>query len=367
MKVSFLDFAPMHRQVEPAVQDAFQRVWQSNWFLLGQELERFEQQYAAFCGTAYCMGVSNGLDALHIALRTLGIGKGDEVIVPSNTYIASWLAVSFTGAKPVPVEPLYTTYNLDPSQIEAAITPRTKAIMPVHLYGQCCEMTAILEIAYRHQLFVIEDNAQAQGASFGSKMTGSFGDINATSFYPGKNLGALGDAGGITTDNPELAQKARSLRNYGSQKKYYNEVIGMNARLDEIQAAILSAKLEKLNEWNAARQEIARFYTQALSDVAEVVLPATATGSSHVFHLYVIRTARRDALQQHLQEQGIQTLIHYPVPPHLQQAYQNLGYRRGDFPVAEELASSCLSLPIYPGLPQEQQSYVVDQIRSFFR
>ncbi|MFN8923793.1 MAG: DegT/DnrJ/EryC1/StrS family aminotransferase [Sphingobacteriia bacterium] len=357
----------MHRQVEPAVQDAFQRVWQSNWFLLGQELERFEQQYAAFCGTAYCMGVSNGLDALHIALRTLGIGKGDEVIVPSNTYIASWLAVSFTGAKPVPVEPLYTTYNLDPSQIEAAITPRTKAIMPVHLYGQCCEMTAILEIAYRHQLFVIEDNAQAQGASFGSKMTGSFGDINATSFYPGKNLGALGDAGGITTDNPELAQKARSLRNYGSQKKYYNEVIGMNARLDEIQAAILSAKLEKLNEWNAARQEIARFYTQALSDVAEVVLPATATGSSHVFHLYVIRTARRDALQQHLQEQGIQTLIHYPVPPHLQQAYQNLGYRRGDFPVAEELASSCLSLPIYPGLPQEQQSYVVDQIRSFFR
>jgi dTDP-4-amino-4,6-dideoxygalactose transaminase len=310
--------------------------------------------------------VSNGLDALHLALRALEIGEGDEVIVPSNTFIATALAVSYTGAKPVFVEPRIDTYNLNPVLIEGAITPKTKAIMPVHLYGQCCEMEAITEIAKRRSLYVIEDNAQAQGATFNEKLTGTWGDINGTSFYPGKNLGALGDAGAITTNDEKLAEQVKMLRNYGSRRKYYNEAIGFNMRLDECQAGFLSIKLKQLKEWNIQRQEIASWYMEELKSIPAVVLPVVAEYASHVYHLFVIRVNERDALQQQLAQNGIGTLIHYPVPPHLQEAYQHLGYQSGDFPIAETIAATCLSLPMWPGLKKSDIQYISKTIQSYY-
>ncbi|WP_426490575.1 DegT/DnrJ/EryC1/StrS family aminotransferase [Hymenobacter sp. 102] len=363
--IPFLAFGPQHNAIREEVLQAMANVYDSQWYVLGEEVKKFEGEYAAFSDTEYCIGVANGLDALHLALLALGVGPGDEVIVPSNTYIATWLAVSYVGATPVPVEPNPATFNLDPARIEAAITPRTRAIMPVHLYGQACEMTPIMELARKHQLFVIEDNAQAQGASSGGTTTGSFGDVNATSFYPGKNLGALGDAGAVTTNSAELAQKIRTLRNYGSQQKYYNEVIGYNSRLDELQAAVLSVKLKQLPEWTRQRQQIARWYDEQLAGVEGVQLPQIAAGCTHVYHLYVIQTTRRDALQKFLTEQGIGTLIHYPVPPHLQQAYAESGYQASDFPVAEQLAATCLSLPMWPGMTEQQVKQVAEQIRFF--
>lgn len=365
MTIPFLNFSPMHSSIKDEMNEAFSRVYDSNSYVLGKEVEHFENAYAAFNQVKYTLGLSNGLDALYLALKTCGVGINDEVIVPTNTYIASVLAVSYVGATPVFVEPNMETYNIDTNRIEGAITPKTKAIIPVHLYGQACEMTAIMALAKKYNLFVIEDNAQAQGASYDGRLTGSWGDINATSFYPGKNLGAIGDAGGITTDSDELAKKVRVFRNYGSQKKYYNEVIGHNMRLDELQAALLSVKLKKLKEWTKDRQQVATWYNEALKDVNAITLPKVAEGATHVYHLYVIRTDNRDELQKYLHENGVGTLIHYPIPPHLQEAYQHLGFKEGDFPIGEELAKTSLSLPIWFGMQKEHVLFVAETIRHF--
>lgn len=363
--VPFLSFEESNKTIKAEILESFESFFDNGWYVLGENVKNFEQQYASFSQVDYAVGVSNGLDALHIALKSLGIGEGDEVIIPSNTYIATALAVSYVGATPIFVEPDTDTYNLDPNKLENSITSKTKAIMPVHLYGQACEMQAIMKIAEKHRLFVIEDNAQSQGASYNGKLTGSWGDINGTSFYPGKNLGALGDAGGITTNNKELAQKAAVLRNYGSEKKYYNEVIGFNMRLDECQAGFLSIKLRYLNDWIRQRQEIAGWYNEVLKNFSDLILPKVAENSTHSYHLYVIRTNKRDELQKHLADNGVGSLIHYPIPPHLQQAYKNLGFKKGDFPIAEELADTSLSLPIWPGMTIEMIEMIADIIKSF--
>lgn len=366
MKIPFLSFEAVNKKIKTDILTSFEEFFDSNWYVLGDRVEKFEKEYATFNQTNYAIGLSNGLDALHIALKTLGIGTGDEVIIPSNTYIATALAVSYVGAKPVFVEPNIITYNLDPSKIEIAITDKTKAIMPVHLYGQACEMEAIMAIAEKYNLFVIEDNAQAQGASYKNRLTGSWGNINGTSFYPGKNLGALGDAGAITTDDSALAEKAKVLRNYGSAKKYHNEIIGYNMRLDECQAGFLSVKLKYLAEWTEQRQQIASWYNDALKNIDGMILPQTAEYASHVYHLYIVRTKKRDALQVYLKQHGIGTLIHYPIPPHLQKAYSHLGYRKGDFPVAEEISDTCLSMPLWPGIKKSEVLIVCRTIKWFF-
>ncbi len=365
-RIPFLNFDPMHSAIRSEMQVAFQDVYDSNLFVMGQSVESFEKKYAEFNHVAHCIGVSNGLDALHLALKALGVAAGDEVIVPSNTYIATLLAVSYVGATPVLVEPDINTYNIDPTNIEKAITNKTKVIMPVHLYGQACEMDAIMSIAKKHGLHVVEDNAQAHGATFKNKLTGSFGDANGTSFYPGKNLGALGDAGAVTTNDDTLAQKIRILRNYGSEIKYHNEVIGYNQRLDEMQAAFLSVKLSYLPEWTRQRQQIAQMFSDALKNIGDLILPVTHPDATHVYHLYVIRTKHRDALQKHLTENEIGTMIHYPIPPHRQHAYTSLGYKKGDFAIAEKIADTCLSLPIWPGMTEEHIHYVATSISDFF-
>lgn len=366
MQIPFVSFDETSRLIKKDVMNAFETFFDKQWYVLGDEVKAFEAEYASFNQTEHCVGISNGLDALHISLLALGVGTGDEVIVPSNTYIATALAVSYVGARPVFVEPDPVTYNIDVNKIEAAITKNTKCIMPVHLYGQACEMDAIVDIAKKHNLFIIEDNAQSQGALYNGKLTGTFGNINATSFYPGKNLGALGDAGAVTTNDEQLATLSKSLRNYGSHKKYYNEVIGFNMRLDELQAAVLRVKLPHLKNWTEERMQIASFYNKYLQGVGDLVLPVTAKNATSVYHLYVIKTNQRDALQQHLSDSGIGTLIHYPVPPHLQEAYKHLGHKKGDFPIAEELAATCLSLPIYIGLTEEKVRSVADAVKSFF-
>lgn len=366
MKIPFLSFSKINKDVRPEVMASFESFFDSSWYILGNNVKKFEDDYAKFNQTQYSIGVANGLDALIIALKTLNIGPGDEVIIPSNTYIASWLAVSYVGSTPIPVEPRIETFNIDPDLIEQAITTKTKAIMPVHLYGQCCEMDKILDIAQKHNLLVIEDNAQAQGSKYMGKMAGGFGSINGTSFYPGKNLGAYGDAGAITTNREDLALRASTIRNYGSQTKYYNQEKGINSRLDEVQAGFLSVKLKYLKEWNAERNMIAERYAMQLSNVSNIVLPELAQGATSVYHLYVIRTENRDALQNYLNAKGIGTLIHYPVPPHLQKAYIELKYKQGDFPIAEKMANTCLSLPIYPGLSHDEIDYVCDSIKNYF-
>lgn len=366
MNIPFLSFDAVNRRIKTEITHVFETVFDDAWYIMGKQLTAFEQEYAAFNKVQHAIGISNGLDALHIALKSVGVNAGDEVIVPSHTYIATVLAVSYTGATPVFVEPDPLTYNIDVTKIEAAISSRTKAIMPVHLYGQACNMEAIERIAAKHQLTIIEDNAQAHGATWNQKITGSWGHINATSFYPGKNLGALGDAGAVTTNDAALAAKASMLRNYGSVKKYHHEVIGYNQRLDELQAAFLRVKLKYLMEWTEQRQAIAAQYNELLKNVGDLVLPAVAPEATHVYHLYVIRTAKRDALQTYLQQQGIGTLIHYPIPVHLQEAYQSLGYHKGSFPLAETIASTCLSLPIWPGMSTGEVEQVAQKIRSFF-
>ena len=365
MTVPFLSFSPQHNPIRLEVLGAIAEVYDKQWYVLGEQVKEFEAEYSVFNGVDHAIGVANGLDALHLALIALKVQPGDEVIVPSNTYIATWLAISFLGGVPVPVEPNPETYNIDPARIEAALTLRTKGIMPVHLYGQACEMGPIMDIARRHGLWVVEDNAQAQGAMWEGGLTGSFGAVNGTSFYPGKNLGALGDAGAVTTNDAELAHKIQVLRNYGSHQKYYNEVIGHNSRLDELQAAVLRVKLKYLPEWTAQRQKIAQLYNQHLAGILNLLLPVTAIGATHVYHLYVVRTTQRGALQQHLAEQGIGTLIHYPIPPHQQQAYAHLAIPVGSYPLAEELASTCLSLPMWPGMTEEHVLAVATAIRSF--
>ncbi|MFN4312835.1 MAG: DegT/DnrJ/EryC1/StrS family aminotransferase [Chitinophagaceae bacterium] len=367
MKIPFLSFEYTNNIIREEMAQAFRDVFESKWYIMGNCLTRFEQEYSLFNQVKHCVGVSNGLDALYLSLRALDVKAGDEVLIPSNTYIATAIAVSNAGAKPVMVEPRMDTYNIDPAEIEKAITPRTRAIMPVHLYGQCCEMGAIMDIAKKHSLHVVEDNAQAHGATYKNQLTGSFGDANATSFYPGKNLGALGDAGAVTTQDEKLAKRILMLRNYGSEKKYYNQEIGFNMRLDELQAAFLSVKLKYLMEWTADRQRIAARYTKELEGVGDLVLPAVAADCSHVYHLYVVRTEQRDRLQQHLTENEIGTMIHYPVPMHLQQAYHWLGYTKGSFPIAERIADTCLSLPIWPGLSDAEIDRIVESIRNFYK
>ncbi|MEO1263477.1 MAG: DegT/DnrJ/EryC1/StrS family aminotransferase [Bacteroidota bacterium] len=366
MNIPFLNLSPAHLSIATEMQTAFKSVYDNNWFILGERVKQFEKEYAEFNRTRFAIGTSNGLDALTLCLLSLGIKEGDEVIVPSNTFIASVLAVSFTRATPVFVEPDTRTYNLDPSRLVDAINDRTKVIMPVHLYGQACEMHEIMKIAGDNALFVIEDNAQAHGSSFDGKLTGSWGHINATSFYPGKNLGALGDGGAITTDDEVFAAAAKKLQNYGSAAKYQHEIMGFNMRLDEMQAAFLSVKLQNLEKWTAERKKIASWYDENLSKIGDLILPFIHPKSDHVFHLYVVRTSKRDELRKHLKDKGIGTLVHYPIPPHLQKAYEHLGYAKGDFPIAEELAQSSLSLPLWPGMTEQHVEYIAAQIKSYF-
>lgn len=366
MQIPYISFNCQNELIKEEILQSFENFFDSKWYVLGEQLKQFEREYATFNQVKHCIGVSNGLDALHLSLKALNIGADDEVIVPSNTYIATALAVSYVGARPVFVEPNIGTYNLDPKKIEVAITSKTKAVMPVHLYGQACEMDEIMSIANKHHLFVIEDNAQSQGASFNGKLTGSFGHVNGTSFYPGKNLGALGDAGAVTTDDEGIAKRIHRLRNYGSEKKYFNEEIGFNMRLDEAQAGFLSVKLRYLSQWTAQRQKIAQQYDTHLAGVGDLVLPSTAVGATHVHHVYLIRSAHRDPLQKHLAQNGVGSLIHYPVPPHLQKAYQHLGFGRGSFPVAEEIAATCLSLPLWPGMTGSHVEYVANTIRAYY-
>jgi dTDP-4-amino-4,6-dideoxygalactose transaminase len=354
MSIPFLDLKAINLTQQDEIEQAMRRVLHSGWYVLGKEVEAFEQAYAAYCGTRHAIGVANGLDAIFLVLKAWGVGPGDEVIVPSNTYIATWLAASHCGATPVPVEPIEGTYNLDPARVEAAITPRTKAIVPVHLYGQCVDMDPLMEIAARHRLKVVEDGAQAHGATYKGRRAGALGHAAAFSFYPGKNLGALGDGGAITTDDDDLARQLRSLRNYGSHKKYHNEVIGFNSRLDELQAAILSAKLPALDGQNAHRGMLAAVYNEHLAGVPDLVLPVVPTWTRPVWHLYVVRHPCRDALARILAEAGINTLVHYPIAPHMQSAYHALGLEEGRFPIAEAVHREVISLPMGPTMTIEQ-------------
>jgi dTDP-4-amino-4,6-dideoxygalactose transaminase len=365
--IDFLDLKKINLKYSAEYAEALNKILDAGWFILGKNVEAFEIEYAKFSNTNYCVGLANGLDALILSLKSLGIGDGDEVIVPSNTYIASWLAVSQTGATAVPVEPRLDTYNLNPDLIESAITKSTKAVLAVNLYGQAAELEAIKKICDTHNLHLIEDNAQAQGAFCSGKATGSYGKINATSFYPGKNLGALGDGGAITTDDVDLADKVRMLRNYGSKIKYYNEQKGLNSRLDELQAAFLNIKLKGLQIENEHRQVCADKYRLLLENIEELILPACADSCTTVNHIYVVRTRKRNDLQAYLKAEGIGTMIHYPVPPHMQKAYSEMGYQKGDFPIAEEIAETCLSLPMGPHLSLEDVEFISKKINGFFK
>lgn len=364
--IPFLSFDYQDALYRKELIDAMTEVLDSKWYIMGNRLQKFEENYAKFNDTQFALGVANGLDAITIALKVLGIKEGDEVIVPSNTYIATWIAASSLGAIPIPVEPDERTYNINPKLIEAAITEKTKAIIPVHLYGQACNMTEILEIAKKHNLFVVEDNAQAHLATWENKITGSFGDINATSFYPGKNLGALGDAGAITTNSEDLFKDARTYRNYGSNIKYHNEVIGVNSRLDELQAAVLDVKLPFLKELTDQRIAAAHHYNELLKDIPEVTIPFCEEKATHVYHVYAILIKDRDQLQKYLGEKQIGTLIHYPIPAHLQKAYAHLNYKQGDYPIAERIAKEILSLPMFPGITNEQIEYVCNSIKEYY-
>ena len=374
MKIPFLDLSAPYLELQPEIDAAVARVFASGYYIGGTEVEAFESEFATYCGAAHTVGVANGLDALHLALRAMDVGPGDEVIVPSNTYIATWLAVSQCGATPVPVEPDARTYNIDPTRIEAAISPRTKVILPVHLYGQPADLDPILTIARKHRLRVLEDAAQAHGALYNGKRLGAHGGAVAWSFYPGKNLGAMGDGGAVTSNDAQLADRIRVLRNYGSRLKYVNEVQGYNSRLDPLQAAILRVKLAHLDEWNARRKAIAVRYQAAFgpliasearqSCLFPITIPHVPDWAEPVWHLFVVQHPQRDVLQKKLDEAGIGTLIHYPIPPHLQQAYASAGYRTGRFPIAEQLASQCLSLPIGPHLDEAGAADVMTTVKA---
>ena len=364
MKIPLLDMKSPYQELKPELDEAYQRVMESGWYIMGEELEAFEAEFSAYCNVNHCIGVGNGLEALHLLLRAYGIGTGDEVIVPANTYIATWLAVSYTGATPVPVEPDIRVYNLDPLRVEEAITPRTRAILPVHLYGQATEMEPIMQIAQKYHLKVIEDAAQAQGTQYKQRMVGSLGDAAGFSFYPAKNLGAFGDAGAIVTNDDQLAEKVKLLRNYGSTVKYYNDVKGYNSRLDPLQAAFLRVKLRHLDEWNERRRQIARCYLESMVDVPGLVLPYVPEWSRPIWHQFIIRHNRRDALQAALHQAGIGTLIHYPIPPHLSDAYIDSGWKPGDFPITEEFAQTMLSIPIGPHMKPEDIEEVITVVKS---
>lgn len=352
--IPFLDLKPTYHEIKDELNVAFQRVMESGWYILGNEVTLFEEEFSKYCGTRHCIGVANGLEALFLTLKGWDIKEGDEIIVPANTYIATWLAITHTGATPIPVEPIQETYNLDPDKIEDAITDKTKAILPVHLYGQPADMDSICKIARKHNLKVLEDSAQAHGATYKGRKTGNLGDASAFSFFPSKNLGTFGDGGAITTNDPELAEKIKILRNYGSHKKYVNDRIGFNSRLDEMMAAFLRVKLKYLDKWNDRRRKIARWYLQTLpTKFSDWILPDVPEWADPCWHLFVIRTDNRDLVQSHLTEKGISTLIHYPIPPHLQKAYKELGYSEGDFPLTEKMAREVISIPMGIHLNEE--------------
>lgn len=373
--IPFLDLKSPYLELQDELDAAYRRVMESGWYILGREVEAFEAEFAGYCATKHCIGVANGLEALHLIVRAYGIGPEDEVIVPANTYIATWLAVTHAGATPVPVEPVESTYNIDPARIEQAITPRTRAIMVVHLYGQPAEMDEINRIvakvnqsrvtSHKSPIVVIEDCAQAHGARYRGRRAGGLGDAAGFSFYPGKNLGAIGDGGAVTTNDDELAERIRVLRNYGSRVKYHNEVVGYNSRLDELQAALLRVKLTRLDEWNERRRQVARHYLQELSGVPSLTLPQVPAWAEPVWHLFVVRHARRDALQTALGAAGIGTMIHYPIPPHLQPAYADLNLAEGRFPISERMAKEVLSLPMGPHLDAANCAQVISSLKGF--
>lgn len=364
MKIPFVTFLPMEKELNNDIREAFDRVFTRSWYIEGVEDEAFEKAFAEYCGTKYCVGVGNGLDALMLALKALGIGEGDEVIVPSNTYIATALAVTYVGATPVFVEPNIRTFNINPALIEASITDKTKAIMPVHLYGQACDMDPIMEIAHHHHLFVVEDCAQAHGATYKGRKVGTFGDAAGFSFYPGKNLGALGDAGAAVTNDKELADKIRALGNYGSDYKYHHIYKGNNSRLDELQAAFLAAKLPHLERMNVERRRIAQLYTDGIKN-DKVITPYVPKYAVPVWHIYGIRCKDRDALEKHLNEKGIGTNKHYPIPMHMQECYRDLNILQGSLPIAEKISATELSIPMYYGMTDEEVKYVIDAINEF--
>ncbi len=366
MKIPILDLKPAYEELRTELDAAYHRVMESGRVLFGEELAAFEDEYAKSIGVAHCVGVANGLEALQLVLMARGIGPGDEVIVPSHGYIATWLAVTHVGAHPIPCEPNPHTYNLDPAKIEPLVTSRTKAILPINLYGLPADYGPINLAAKRHGLFVLEDAAQSHGARLHERAAGTLGDAAGVSFYPSKNLGALADAGAVTTNDAGLAEKIRHLRNYGSKIRYQNEVIGLNSRLSELQAAFLRAKLSRLTEWNARRTGLAKIYVEKMKGLPDLILPGTTPGAEHAWHLFVVRTTRRDALQAHLTAAGIGTQIHYPTPPHLSNAYRAAGWKPGDFPLAEKFAAEVLSLPIGPHHTSAQIEEVCASVRGFF-
>lgn len=361
--IPFLDVGAAYQELRLEIDSAISEVLQSGCYILGPEVEAFESEWAAYCGAQHAVGVANGLDALTLALRALDVGPGDEVIVPSNTFIATWLAVSNVGATPVPVEPDVNTYNIDPARIEAAITPQTRALLPVHLYGQPADLDAISDIASRYGLYVIEDAAQAHGARYKGRKIGGHGNLVCWSFYPGKNLGALGDAGALTTNDPSLAMRVTLLRNYGSPAKYTNDLIGFNSRLDPLQAAVLRVKLSVLDEWTDRRRAVAAAYLEGLK-ATDLILPHIPEWAEPAWHLFVVRTHQRDQLRARLPAAGVHALIHYPIPPHMQSAYTHLGFEPDTLPVARSLAKDVLSLPIGPHLRGDEVSSVIEAVRS---
>lgn len=365
MNIPFASFVPMHEEIRQGLDAAFKKVVDKSYFIQGEECEKFEEEYAAYCGTKYCVGVATGLDAIYLILKALDIKAGDEVIVPSNTYIATALAVSFTGATPVFVEPVIDTYNIDVTRIEEKITEKTKAIIAVHLQGRAADMDAINAIAKKHGLYVVEDAAQAHGARYKGQKVGALSDAAAWSFYPGKNLGALGDGGCITTNNKQIADKVRALGNYGSDYKYHHIYQGTNSRLDEMQAAFLRVKLPHLDKWNEARRKIAEAYLEGITNPLIKLPLATSADYEHIYHVFVIRCDRRDELEKYLKDNCIGTVKHYPVPMHLQKAYEELHIQEGELPIAEEISKTVLSIPMYYGMTDEEVAYVIDKINEF--
>ncbi len=365
MNIPFLDLNSPYLELKSELDAAYQRVMDSGWYILSEEVTLFEAKFATYCEAKHCIGVGNGLEALHLALRAMGVKPGDEVIVPANTYIATWLAVSQVGATPVPVEPNEQTCNLDPTKIETVITNRTKAILPVHLYGQPADMDPILAIADHYKLKVLEDAAQAHGARYKGKRVGSLGHAAGFSFYPGKNLGAFGDAGAIVTNDDEVADRVRLLRNYGSKEKYYNKIKGFNSRLDPLHAAQLRVKLKYLDKWNKHRYNVAIGYLETLTNIKALMLPQVPDWATPAWHLFVIRHPQRNNLQQFLQQAGIEPLIHYPVPPHLSEAYADFSWQIGGYPITEKLANSVLSLPLGPHLEEKSVARVIKAIQTF--
>lgn len=364
MKIPFVSFIPMEKELDSDLKEAFSRVLTNSWYIEGKEDIEFEKKFSEYCESKYCVGVGNGLDALMLILKAFNIGSGDEVIVPSNTYIATALAVTYVGATPVFVEPDIQTYNINPALIEENITSKTKAIMPVHLYGQPCDMDPIMLIANKYNLKVIEDCAQAHGAIYKGKKVGTFGDAAGFSFYPGKNLGALGDAGGVITDNCEIADKVRALGNYGSDYKYHHIYKGNNSRLDELQAAFLSVKLQHLDRMNEERRRIANLYFAGINN-PKVILPLINPNCIPVWHIFAVRTKDRDSLEKFLKLKGISTNKHYPIPIHLQECYRDLNIVKGSLPIAEEISATELSLPMYYGMTDEEIKYVIDTINEY--